>query len=586
MAESKPAVKAIPSARVDDLLIRLRWILGLLVLLIAWIEGGVNALSTQFLTWLAILAFVNLVCGAVLHFLPKSAKWLPVPTLIVDIALFGALPYLINSSTNLLEFFSLFPALVAAVRFGPFAGLGVAALMTLSLLVNAGLPRETPNARDMISLALPIAALFAGVAIVGYLSKHEKEDAINEATRELDELRGVMAGAKLLYQTSDLFTLTTSYRPVMEAMLEAGVKGLPEARHEDGPPIGIALFFDDQDPGKCLRVVASRNLDRTDDARHIPGNAGIVAEALQSGRAAVTEHVNLDPELGGFSAMTHCRCAVCYPLQSGLEQYGVVVLASAAPRRPSQQHLDLMRAFTSQAGIAFQNARLYQITRKEQDRIIRSDTEVRQKLARDLHDGPTQKVSGLVMQLEYITRLLDTNLPEAKRELEKARATAQQTVKEIRTSLFTLRPLALESKGLSAALEQYGERLRETENALITIEPGNFGTELDTNTATTIFAIIEEAVGNARKHADKSPIHVRLAHQGHSLIATVQDQGPGFDFDRVSRTYDKRASLGLQNMRERALLINAELRIDSTPGQGTRVTLVVPLANLNPFEKI
>jgi two-component system NarL family sensor kinase len=152
--------------------------------------------------------------------------------------------------------------------------------------------------------------------------------------------------------------------------------------------------------------------------------------------------------------------------------------------------------------------------------------------------------------------------------------------------LFTLRPLALESKGLSAALEQYGERLRETENALITIEPGNFGTELDTNTATTIFAIIEEAVGNARKHADKSPIHVRLAHQGHSLIATVQDQGPGFDFDRVSRTYDKRASLGLQNMRERALLINAELRIDSTPGQGTRVTLVVPLANLNPFEKI
>jgi len=245
----------------------------------------------------------------------------------------------------------------------------------------------------------------------------------------------------------------------------------------------------------------------------------------------------------------------------------------------------LMRAFTSQAGIAFQNARLYQITRKEQDRIIRSDTEVRAKLARDLHDGPTQKVSGLVMQLEFITRLLDTDVPEAKRELEKARATAQQTVKEIRTALFTLRPLALESKGLSAALTQYGERLRETENVAITIEPGDFTNQLEMNTAATIFAIIEEAVGNARKHASSAPIHVRVMRNGHTLVATVQDQGPGFDVGRVTNAYDRRGSLGLQNMRERALLINGQLHIDSAPQQGTRITLTVPLTPANPFER-
>ena len=218
-------------------------------------------------------------------------------------------------------------------------------------------------------------------------------------------------------------------------------------------------------------------------------------------------------------------------------------------------------------------------------RIIHDDTEVRQKLARDLHDGPTQKVAGLVMQLEFIARLMDTNPGEAKQELARARATAEQTAKEIRTALFTLRPLALESKGLSAALEQYGERLRETDKVPITIEPGNSGAELDTNTATTIFAIIEEAIGNARKHAENAPIHVRITRQANALVATIHDQGPGFDLDQVARSYDRHASLGLQNMRERALLINGDLRIDSAPGRGTRVTLIAPLPAASPLTK-
>jgi signal transduction histidine kinase len=244
-----------------------------------------------------------------------------------------------------------------------------------------------------------------------------------------------------------------------------------------------------------------------------------------------------------------------------------------------------MRAFTNQAGIAFQNARLYQASRQEQDRIIRSESELRQKLARDLHDGPTQKIAGLVMQLDYVTRLLDEDSKEAKAELQKARTIAQQTVKEIRTALFALRPLALESKGLSAALEQYAERLRETENVNIQLEPGNFGAELDNNLAVTVFVIIEEAVNNARKHAGQSAILISVQRKNNSLVAVVQDQGPGFDVDKVVDSYDERASFGLQNMYERAKLIDGDLRIDSAPGQGTRVTLVVAVPPPNPLER-
>lgn len=583
MAESTQPSTATPSVQVDGLLFRLRWILWLLAFPVAWIDVGGASFPAQLWAWLAVVAIVNLTNGVILRFAPMLAARLPVPALVLDTILFGIPPYLVDSDSNLLAFFAIFPAFVAAVRFGPKIGLAIAS--ALSLLLGAHAFFESSANKALFSLTVfPIIALFAATALTGLLSKQEKEAAVKQAAMELDELRGAMAGAKILYQMSDSFSLTTNYKPVLEAMLEAGVAGLPTARAEDGPPVGIALFFDDQDPDNRLRVAASRNLDRRDEGVRVSGKSGIVAETLQNGRAVVFRQIGTDPELSAFGALLRCRGGVCYPLQSGLEQYGVVVLATPAPRRPSQQHLDLMRAFTAQAAITFQNAKLYQATRKEQDRIIRSDSELRQKLARDLHDGPTQKVSGLVMQLEFISRLLDHDPAEAKRELEKARNTAQQTAKEIRMSLFALRPLALETQGLSAALDQYCKRLREAEDVQITVAPGDFGSELDLNFAATVFAIVEEAVNNARKHAERAPIFVSAARRDNTLIATVQDQGPGFDVDQVLSSYDKRSSLGLQNMRERAQLINGDLRIDSAPGQGTRVTLIAPLPPPSPFE--
>ena len=211
------------------------------------------------------------------------------------------------------------------------------------------------------------------------------------------------------------------------------------------------------------------------------------------------------------------------------------------------------------------------------DTTLNVASEMRQKLARDLHDGPTQKIAGLVMQLDYINKLVSRDPEEAKRELVKARAAAQRTVEEIRTTLFTLRPLVLESKGLSAALQQYGERLRDVEQVRITVEAGDFGNELDVNVAANIFAIIEEAVNNARKHAVNTPIQVCVEKTDNKLIATVRDEGPGFRVDQVIGSYEQGVHLGLQNMRDRAKMVNGELRIDSALGKGTLISLTVPL---------
>lgn len=576
MAGFFPMTFPLSAIAVDQVLFQLRWILLLLVLPTIWLDAGAITLSTPLILWIVIGVIFNSLVGLLLRF-PALAKFLPLPSLIVDTILFGSLPYLAITGSNLLAYFSIFPAIVAAVRFWAWGALAVATLLSLSLGVHFFLPLQDATPRTLISTALPILVIDGLTILTGYLTHHEKVAAVKQATGELNELRDAVAGAHLLYQTSDWLNISANYKPILESMLEAGVKGLPQARREDGLPVGLVLVFDEQDPQMRLQVAAARGIDIRDEKTRIEGKRGIVAQALATGEYIVFDQVDQDPELGLFRALQFCRCGVCYPLRAGLDLYGVVVLATPAPRRPAVQHLELMQAFTRQAGIAFQNAALYQKSRQEQDRIIQDDIKMRQKLARDLHDGPTQKVSGLAMQLEYIAKLIDINPTEAKAELAKAQATAQQTIKEMRTALFMLRPLSLETAGLSAALEQLGQRLREVDNVPIQVVPGDFGTELDSHIATTVFAIIEEAINNARKHGKGAPIQVSLQRQNNSLVAIVQDQGPGFDLDAVEKSYGQRASLGLQNMRDRAKLIDGNLNILSAIGHGTRVTLVVPL---------
>jgi len=553
-----------------------RWVLLALVLPVAVYDKGAMPFTSLFWSWVAAFAAFNLIVGFLIRFAKRFVPSAGI-TLALDALFFGTLPYLVgDSETNALALFVIYPALVGAVRFGPRIGLMTAVVLALPIEARVFLPifsRQNPTG---LATALPVAALIAAVALIGYLSLREREAAMGTSGAELVELRNTNEGAHLLYQSIEKFSTTTSYEPVLEAMLEAGLQGLPSTRPQEGPPVGITLIFDDLDPERPLQVIASRNLSRRDGGQRLAGKAGLIAETLKLGNVVVFDKIADDPELAIFAALRRCNAGVCYPLQAGLEQYGVVVLAGISARRPTTDYLSLMRAFTHQAAIAFRTAKLYQNLRTEHDQIIRSENDIRQKLVRDLHDGPTQKVAAIVMQAEHIGKLIDRDPAEAKKEIAQARATAEAAVKELRTALFILRPLTLETKGLSAAIKQYCERL-ESENVLITVEPGDFGNELDPNIAATAFSIVEEAANNARKYARGAPIHVSLSRQNNVLLAVVQDSGPGFDLNLVTSNYNEKASLGLQNMRERSALIDGDLRIDTAPGRGTRVTLIVPL---------
>jgi signal transduction histidine kinase len=240
----------------------------------------------------------------------------------------------------------------------------------------------------------------------------------------------------------------------------------------------------------------------------------------------------------------------------------------------------LLIAICNQAIVALQNAQLYQSLMEEKERIVEVEEDARKKLARDLHDGPTQSIAAIAMRLNYLRMLLDRerDLTQTSEELVRIEELARRTTKEIRHMLFTLRPLILETQGLQAALEQYISKLAETDDTPIHLEATPDADRLlDQNVQGVTFYIVEEAIGNARKHARPENIWVRLYIRDSQFVAEIEDDGCGFDVDGVQVRYDQRGSLGMINMHERAELIGGELAIASALGEGTRITLSVPL---------
>jgi signal transduction histidine kinase len=218
--------------------------------------------------------------------------------------------------------------------------------------------------------------------------------------------------------------------------------------------------------------------------------------------------------------------------------------------------------------------------RAERDRIADREEKMRRRLARELHDGPAQLLSALVMSAQFAKQIL-TRTPEKldklTTELEELDLLATKAFHHVHTMLFDLRPVTLATHGLAPALESYVERLRLTDDFAVSLEIKDFSERLDAKAEAAIFSVVQEAVGNARKHAHASHLELGMAKQDGNLTVTIRDDGQGFDTAQVTRLHDRCRSLGLLNMRERAEMLNGEFSIESVIGQGTLVKLIVPL---------
>jgi signal transduction histidine kinase len=474
------------------------------------------------------------------------------------------------------------PVLLGAVYFemwGAFIAGGVFALLQylvsresfsndFALIASSGL---------VLTLLIGLIAGVLGRLGMGQLrvARRTRLDA-EERLRRMESER-----LRAIYELTSTMTATLSYRRVLDSALDLGYMALNPNPDPDEPDTderlvsAVFLFKDHQ-----LQIGSARRFTNADMRVNLEGNEGILKKILDGGEAILTPDIGYDPELGRIVALRSCSSAYCFPLRSGFNVYGAMLFAHPDPSYFTQERQGLLDIIGRQAVIAVQNARLYQDLIEEKERMVEVQEEARKKLARDLHDGPTQSVAAMAMRINLARRMMTKNVKQATEELVKIEELAHRTTKEIRHMLFTLRPLILESQGLNAALGAMAEKMRETytQNVLINVDE-KILEDVEMGKQGVIFYIIEEATNNARKHANAPHIWVRLRpfETGIALLE-IEDDGLGFDVAAVNKSYDKRGSLGMVNLRERTELVNGLLNVDSAPGKGTRIQVYIPLS--------
>jgi two-component system, NarL family, sensor histidine kinase UhpB len=197
---------------------------------------------------------------------------------------------------------------------------------------------------------------------------------------------------------------------------------------------------------------------------------------------------------------------------------------------------------------------------------LRAQEEERARVARDLHDEVNQSLTGLLLRLEAAREAAP---PELEGELAETKALANQAMGELLSLARQLRPTALDDLGLAAAIEGQVGRLGGEIETRLEVE-GDFS-DLGDDAQLVVYRVAQEALSNAARHSGAGRVEVRLRRtEGGGVLLEVADDGRGFAFDESER------GLGIGGMRERALLIGADLTIESRPDHGTTVRLAVP----------
>lgn len=570
-----------PAHRLDQALFWLRWLFLASAALLVWaghaalLDDGLADTSHLFIA-LGVAAGANLLAGLLSVSGRISERLVGAASLLLDSALAATFFWLFDGALLPLLALGALAILPAAYRFGG-AGAALAWLATGAFSLIALFQLADPPDSTWVDWGLGLVCLLA-LGLLGIVLR-ARGGAVGSTRSALEaeaqRLRITRERARAIYEMANTLSSTLDHRRVLDAAQTIGTLGLADL-DPDVRVMSAVLLFQGKD--NMLRVVSSRRLARSDEAVAVPGHRGILGLALKQAEPVFGGDASRDPELRYFIGFQDAKSVLAIPLRSGFENYGVMVFGCELPNAFSDEHVELMAAIGTQATISLQNAVLYQNLVIEKERIVEVEEDARKKLARDLHDGPTQSVAAIAMRVNYIRRLLERQPQQATEELWKVEDLARRTTKEIRHMLFTLRPLVLESQGLLAALSQLSEKMKDTHDTTVLLR-GQTDIEqyLDTNAQGVLFYIIEEAVNNARKHAQSQQIWVRLYRREAFVVVEIEDDGVGFDVGAVDASYDQRGSLGMVNMRERAELIEGTLRIQSAKGRGTKISVLVPI---------
>ncbi|HEX9014505.1 MAG TPA: GAF domain-containing protein [Chloroflexota bacterium] len=250
----------------------------------------------------------------------------------------------------------------------------------------------------------------------------------------------------------------------------------------------------------------------------------------------------------------------------------------------STADLSIASALADQIAVAVENARLYEEIRETEaltsellDKVISAQEDERRRIARELHDDTCQSLAVLAIRLADLAAGLPKAARQAQEEMERLKDQVSATLREVRTIAYNLRPNVLDDLGLTMALDWLCKEQVARRGLEVSLDIAEEQLDLPPAVETILFRITQEALNNVVKHSGASHARVSLARAESGVALEVEDDGLGFDVQRILRARGSQATLGLHGMIERARLSGGTLRIVSYPGHGTRITAELPV---------
>lgn len=215
--------------------------------------------------------------------------------------------------------------------------------------------------------------------------------------------------------------------------------------------------------------------------------------------------------------------------------------------------------------------------------IIQAQEKERLRISLQMHDGPAQSMSNLVLRAEICQRLLDRDPEMARAELSALKNAINTTLQDTRRFIFDLRPMILDDLGLAPTLRRYVQQVSEKNKIEINLMVQNLDMRLPSHYEVAIFRFIQEALNNVIKHANASQARVLVSVRddlgGTRMIhVSVEDDGSGFHVSEVLSDESGRRNMGIATLRQQVeTLLRGEFGIESAIGRGTRVEALIPL---------
>jgi two-component system, NarL family, sensor histidine kinase DegS len=211
-------------------------------------------------------------------------------------------------------------------------------------------------------------------------------------------------------------------------------------------------------------------------------------------------------------------------------------------------------------------------------RIIKAQEEERHRVARDIHDGPAQSMSNVVLKAEICERMIDVDLIKTREELQNLKKIVRESLHDVRKIIYNLRPMSLDDLGLIPTLQRFVMTFQEDTGIAVSFKTKGLYDDIKPVISLTVFRIVQEAVSNINKHSGAENVTVNLEFLNKELKLYIYDDGKGFDVNSLkAKNEDINSGFGLFSMQERIELLSGEILINSELGKGTRINIIIPL---------